>query len=123
MFADTIKKLRIKNYMNQTAFANVIGVTQGTVSQWEHGLTRPNSDQLKAISTKFNISIDDLLYEEPAKEQQHDSIPKTAEARILSKGVDQLPKEQREQALAMFRVMFAPQYAQLFTKGIDDDDT
>ena len=64
MIADTIKDIRKKNFLNQTQFANRIGVTQGSVSQWENGLTRPNSEQLKAISLAFNISTDELLEKE-----------------------------------------------------------
>jgi repressor LexA len=64
MIADTIKDIRKRNFLNQTQFANKIGVTQGSVSQWEHGLTRPNSEQLRAISLAFNISTDELLEKE-----------------------------------------------------------
>ena len=64
MIADTIKDIRKKNFLNQTQFANRIGVTQGSVSQWENGLTRPNSEQLRAISLAFNISTDELLEKE-----------------------------------------------------------
>ena len=41
MLSDSIKDICRKNYLNQTAFANRIGVTQSAVSQWENGLTRP----------------------------------------------------------------------------------
>lgn len=61
MIADTIKNLRRKNFLSQTAFAKKIGVTQGSVSQWENGLTSPNSEQLRSIASMFNISIDELL--------------------------------------------------------------
>lgn len=61
MISDVIKDIRRRNYMNQTAFANKLGVTQGTVSQWENGLTRPNLDQLRSISSIFGVSIDSLL--------------------------------------------------------------
>ena len=64
MIADTIKSIRKRNFLNQTQFANRIGVTQGSVSQWENGLTRPNSEQLKAISAAFNITTDELLDQE-----------------------------------------------------------
>lgn len=64
MIADTIKDIRKRNFLNQTQFANKIGVTQGSVSQWENGLTRPNSEQLRAISLAFNISTDELLEKE-----------------------------------------------------------
>ena len=47
---------------------------------------------------------------------QLESQPRTAEARILAKGVDQLEPEQREQALAVVRAMFA-QHSDYFEKG------
>ena len=66
LISEIIKDIRRRNYLNQTAFANKLGVTQGTVSQWENGLTRPNLDQLQAISTVFGVSIDSLLNDRPA---------------------------------------------------------
>ena len=49
-----------------------------------------------------------------------DGIPHTEEARILAKGIDQLPKEQREQALSVIRAMFV-KYADYFEKENADD--
>ena len=46
----------------------------------------------------------------------------TAEARILAKGVDQLPQEQREMALNVVRAMFA-KYSDYFDKQEDGNDT
>lgn len=71
MISETIKQIRKTHYLNQTEFANRIGVTQGAVSQWENGLTRPNLDQLRAISAAFNMSVDDIvaqLNDEPRRE-------------------------------------------------------
>lgn len=71
MISETIKQIRKTHYLNQTEFANRIGVTQGAVSQWENGLTRPNLDQLRAISAAFNMSVDDIvaqLKDEPRRE-------------------------------------------------------
>lgn len=64
MLADTIKEIRRKHYLNQAAFAKMIGVTQSAVSQWENDLTRPNSYQLEAIAKAFNISVDQILQNE-----------------------------------------------------------
>ena len=74
MLSDSIKDIRRKNYLNQTAFANRIGVTQSAVSQWENGLTRPNSEQLSAISQAFGISIDDLLVSDDREEQERKKL-------------------------------------------------
>ena len=46
---------------------------------------------------------------------------KTDEARILANGIDKLPKEKREQALAVVKAMFK-EYESYFEKG-DDDET
>lgn len=58
---DIIRNLRKRHYLTQAEFAKKVGVTQGTVSQWENGLTRPNLDQLRSISSIFGVSIDSLL--------------------------------------------------------------
>ena len=118
MISDTIKDLRRRNFLNQTAFANRIGVTQGTVSQWENGLTSPNSEQLRSISTNFDISIDELLRGENEKDISEEA-PKTYEARLLAKGVDKMPLEQR-QAIVNMLIGLRPD---IFKKGNENDDT
>ena len=117
MLSDTIKEFRKKNYLNQSAFAKIIGVTQSAVSQWENDMTRPNSYQLEAIANAFNISIDELLADNI--KETDSAVPKTVEARIVSGGMDKLPKDQREQILNVVRAMFANN-PDLFKKGDDD---
>ena len=118
MLSETLKTLRKHNYMNQTEFARKLGVAQATVSQWEHGLTRPNSEQLKSISNTFGVSIDDLLAGDSATKTPAEA-PKTSEARILAKDVDKLPRAQREQALNVVRAMFA-EYSDYFNRENGD---
>ena len=118
MLSETIKDIRRRNFLNQTQFANRIGVTQGTVSQWENGLTRPNSEQLRSISDAFNISVDDLLRGENTVEPSP-GVPKTPEARLLAKGVDTMPEEQRKAFLNMM-ISLRPD---VFKKGTGEDDT
>lgn len=117
MLSNTIKTLRKHNYLNQTEFAKKLGVAQATVSQWENDLTRPNAEQLKTISTTFNVSIDDLLSGEPEKDKVQEKAPRTPEARAVSFGMDTLPKEHRELILNMVTAM----YPNTFKKGDDDD--
>lgn len=74
MISDKIKQIRRTHYLNQTEFANRIGVTQGAVSQWENGLTRPNLDQLRAISAAFNISVSDIVDETEQPRRDLDAI-------------------------------------------------
>lgn len=118
MLADKIKEIRRKHYLNQTAFANKIGVTQSAVSQWENDLTRPTSDQLRAISVAFNISVDELLCGETMSEHPQGS-PKTPEARILANGIDRMPEQQRKAIMNMMCGL----YPGLFEKGKEGDET
>lgn len=116
MLANTIKDIRKKHYLNQSEFAKRIGVTQSAVSQWENDMTRPNSYQLEAISTAFNISIDELLADNI---KETDGIPQTHEARLLAKGVDKMPEAQR---IAIMKMM-SGLYPGVFEKGNENDDT
>lgn len=115
MLADTIKDIRRRNFLNQTQFANRIGVTQGTVSQWENGLTRPNADQLRSISNAFGISVDDLLHGD-AEPDPRPGAPKTPEARSLANGIDKMPEEQRKAILSMMTKL----YPGSFEKGTEE---
>lgn len=116
MLADTIKEIRKKHYLNQAAFAKMIGVTQSAVSQWENDLTRPNSYQLEAIASAFNISIDELLTDNI---KETDDSLKTPEARLLAKGIDKMPETQRKAIIDIFMRL----YPGMIEKGTEDDDT
>ena len=107
MLPEAIKNIRKYNFLNQTEFANKIGVTQGAVSQWENGLTRPNSDQLQAISKAFNVSVDDLLQGEEVTKKEENGQPKTNEAKILARGVDKMPPQDREKALNILKAAYS----------------
>ena len=81
MISETIKQIRKTHYLNQTEFANRIGVTQGAVSQWENGLTRPNLDQLRALSAAFNMSVNEIVdnaEDEPRRELDSIRITRAA---------------------------------------------
>lgn len=128
MLGDKIKMLRISQGLNQTQFAKRLFVTPGAVYQWETGRTRPDTDRLMAIAKEFAVPLDFFSEDPDAKQytegeliRQHLLIeltadqPKTEEAKILAKGIDKLPKAQREQALNVVRAMFA-QYADYFER-------
>lgn len=61
-----IRHIRQRLKMSQESFAEAIGVTQGAVSQWENGATKPSFKAVFAISKLLNITIEQLLAEETA---------------------------------------------------------
>ena len=56
-----INLLRSNANMNQTEFAEKIGVTQSTLSSYEKGNAIPSLDVLIAIATNFHVSTDWLF--------------------------------------------------------------
>jgi len=56
-----IKALRQKEGLSQKEFGDLFFVNQTAVSQWERDVTTPNSDTLKRIANRFNVSVDYLL--------------------------------------------------------------
>lgn len=53
--------LRKQEKLTQEKFAEIIGVTRQTISNWELNVTKPDLNQIEKISKLFHISIDELL--------------------------------------------------------------
>ena len=87
----------------------------------------PTLEQYKKIADGMGISVQrlfELLDDDAPVELVSDSssvyVLQTEESRTLAIGLDQLPKEQREQALSVVRAMFV-KYADYFEKENADD--
>jgi len=70
MFQIVLKELRESRRLSQASFAKEIGVTQGTVGNWESGIREPNFDTVKSIANYFGVSVDKLLGNSPFTEAQ-----------------------------------------------------
>lgn len=139
-----VRELRIKKGIQAKELALEIGVSNATVSDWEHGRKNPTGQRLKKLADFFGVDEgfvlgyglekhDLFVPENPQISgksetdqilerllQKLDEQPKTAEAKILASGIDKLPQEEREQALAVVRAMFS-HYADYFEKGNSDE--
>ncbi len=69
MLKDNIKELRTEQGLTQTALAEKIGVSQGAVFFWEKGINEPTAGYLIKLAEIFNVSVDELLSFEGAKEK------------------------------------------------------
>ena len=122
---ERIRELRIKNHLTLDDVAKYLGVGRQAIYKYEQGtVTNIPLENLEKMATLFGTTPGYLAgwSETPPDDPIHGK-KLSSDARILAQGFDKLPKEQQERALAMFRVMFEPQYAHLFTKGPEDDDT
>lgn len=58
---ERIKELRKKNSVTMKRLGEIIGVSEGAVSQYENGKRQPDYETLKKIADFFNVSTDYLL--------------------------------------------------------------
>lgn len=65
---EKIKLIRTRENLTQTEFANILGISQGKVSELEKGTNKPSFDTLKSMYDNLSISIDMLISENPKKD-------------------------------------------------------
>lgn len=63
-FAEKLKTLRKEKGISQETFAEKINVSRQAITKWESGTGLPDIENLIAISSLFNESLDSLLCEE-----------------------------------------------------------
>ena len=61
--AKNLKLLRIKADLSQSELADILGVTQSAVTNWERGNTQPSVDRLPKLAEVFGCTIDELYGE------------------------------------------------------------
>lgn len=69
-----IKYLRRRAKLTQTEVASAIGVTQGTVSQWENGLSWPRPNKMKAIAQLYCCTLEELYEAQTSDHSVNNSI-------------------------------------------------
>lgn len=103
----------------QKDLAEYVGVKNTTVSGWTRGVSYPRADAMEKIALFFGIKTTQLVGNREAETNIEEPI--NDDVRLLLRGLNKLSPEQLEQAKGMFKVMFAPQYNELFTKENEDD--
>lgn len=61
MFKLRLKDLREEKGVSQQQLANILGISQGSVGNWESGIREPNFETIKKIADYFAVSTDYLL--------------------------------------------------------------
>ena len=60
-YGNYLAKLRREREIKQTTVAYELKVTDKAVSKWENGKSKPNLEQLKKLSSLYNVPLEDLL--------------------------------------------------------------
>ena len=111
-----VRELRKKAGIQQKELAIEIGVSRPTVSEWESNKKDPSGVRLKKLAEYFGVDELVILGKGIVDLSTQAEAPQTEEARIVSFGMDKLPKEQREMILNMVCAMFPNK----FEKGEDE---
>jgi len=56
-----LKELRKEKGITQEQLAEILGVTNRSISRWENGVNMPDFDFIMEIAKYFNVGIDELL--------------------------------------------------------------
>lgn len=61
----TIQQLRDARDWTRLQLAVAVGVTPGTIYNWERGIYEPRASQLRALAQVFGVSMDDIELVKP----------------------------------------------------------
>ena len=120
---DIVIKYREDHQLSQRQFAMKCGISNGYISMIEKNenpatgkppeLSLP---KIKAIAAAMGLTADELMrmadgdtlisLKPDQPEPEKSFTPKTIEARIVSFGMDSLPKEEREKILSILQTMY-----------------
>ena len=119
--ADRIRNRRIELGLSVDDLAKLLNKNRATVYRYE-------SNYIKSYSPDVLSMLADALQTTPAYFYGYDDKPpdlpsgmqtiSTSEARIISGGIDRMPKERREQALKILQAAFT-EYADFFKEETD----
>ncbi len=56
-----IREVRLERKLSQNQMADLLSVSQDTISLWENGKSVPTAEYLIEISKNFNVSTDYIL--------------------------------------------------------------
>ena len=60
-FADNLKQIRKEHNLSQEEMADLLNVSRQAVSKWEQGVGYPEVEKLLELSSKLDISLDQLM--------------------------------------------------------------
>ena len=74
-----LKELRKEKQLTQEQLAEILGVTNRSISRWENGVNMPDFDLVIEIANTYNVSIEEIL----DGERKSEMIDKKTEQTLL----------------------------------------
>ena len=103
---ENIRRIRECQRLSQEELAELAGIHRVTLARYESGKVDPGAQQIGRIAEALGVTVDALMGIEKKNPDDTDAQPQTLEGRIVSFGMDKLPKETREMILGMVLGMF-----------------
>jgi len=72
--ANRLQKLRKENGYSQEELADKLGISRQAVSKWERAESSPDTDNLIVLARLYNVSLDDLLYDNETDQEIRDRV-------------------------------------------------
>lgn len=83
-FADNLKQIRKDKNLSQDELAELLEISRQAVSKWEQGASFPEVEKLLLLSSKLNISLDNLMSTEIVQESSKNDKRVTGKIIITS---------------------------------------
>ena len=118
---ERIRQLRISAGMSQDDLAHAMGYKdRSMITKIESGKVDISQKKIIAFANVLNTTPAYLMGWADELEENIGATAQTSESRIISAGIDKMPKERREQALKILQVAFS-EYADFFKEDHNDD--
>lgn len=114
-----VKEIRLKHGVTQTEIAEVAGVSQRAVSQWETGKTDPSAASVSKIAAKYGEDAESIVFEETKKDPEN-SIELSAGEKKLIQAIREIAPDKRDVALLTAEIAIRGQFWRDLMKKMDD---
>lgn len=75
MFSDALRELRKQKKLNQSALAEIVGMSQATIAAWENGTRKPDVETISFLADYFGVTVDYLMGRDEHVQEEQGTVP------------------------------------------------
>ena len=105
-FNNKLYSLRKQKGLSQEELANRLNVSRQTISKWEVGDFTPDLESLVAISSLFEISLDELVMDKAPVESGETSVKSEMASKLKEKVLADEQKKKIKRGLKIAAIVF-----------------